>query len=149
MAIPMPHFPYLFRFVKIQQYNSRRDKMQEKKQSHYKVIFDVYYKEFDTKGLKTISTAIRKFKDNFVVYFEIQQWKDNKTKNLFDYTYIIVDENDNVIKDEANGELTIWQVYQRINEVFKYRYVDYTDEYFCVADDLDIDCIECNRCEDW
>ena len=136
----MPHF--------LLDSQNRRDKMKEKKQSHYKRIFDEYYKGFDTKGLRTISTAIKKFKDNFVVYFEIQQWKENKEKNLFDYTYIVVDENDNVVEDEADGELTIWQVYQRLNEVFKYKYIDYTDEYFCVADDIDI-CVQCNKCEDW
>lgn len=116
------------------------------KQSDLKKIFDEYFKDFDTKGLKTIKPLIRYFKDGFYVYFEIQQWKGESN---FDYTYIIVDEDGQVIKDEANGGLTIWQIYRKINEVFKYNFVNYTDDYFCVADDLDIDCIECNQCENW
>lgn len=93
-----------------------------KNKKHYKDIFDKYFKEFDTQGLCVLKSMCTTNKDGNVVYFEIQQWIEEKDNNLCDYTYIVVDNNDNVIYDEADGELTISQVMKKYYQIVGIQY---------------------------
>lgn len=88
-----------------------------KNKKHYKDIFDEYFKEFDTQGLCVLKSMYATNKDGNVVYFEIEQWIEEKDNNLCDYTYIVVDDDDNVIYDEADGELTISQVMKKYYQI--------------------------------
>lgn len=116
---------------------------------HCQKIHEEYYK--DTPGMKSNKyhrlKSISMAKPNgHKVYFEICQWEEEIEKGTFDYDYIIIDENDKVIYDESNGEMPIEAVYKKMYEVLGIDTDYYLKDDFCYADDLDIECINCDHC---
>ena len=87
----------------------------------YEKIFKDFYKEFDTKGLKRIGFFTKENKDGSKVLFEISTWDKGKT---FDYSYIILDKNNNIVYDEADGEYKnkqmVLNIYNNINKIKTY-----------------------------
>lgn len=88
---------------------------------NYEKIFNNFYKEFDNKGCKKIKFLTKENRDGSKVLFEISTWDNEKT---YDYSYIILDKNNNIVYDEADGGFKIYQnvlnIYNNINKIKTY-----------------------------
>ena len=69
-------------------------------------IFDDFYADCDTRGMAVID-RLSKTQGDKTLIFEIEQWREKKEKNLFDYSLVVVDGDGEVIFDEADGELPL------------------------------------------
>ena len=69
-------------------------------------VFDDFYADCDTRGMAVIDRLSRTQGDKTLI-FEIEQWKEEKAKNTFDYSLVIVNGDGKVAYDEANGELPL------------------------------------------
>lgn len=108
------------------------------------------YFKYDVK----IQEALQE-RDGNVIFFEISQHPvAEKPQDLFGYSWMLFDKNDNILADEGDGEMKIGRVMRRFMDIcgFTGGYFDSND--FCYADFLGIDCYDygidyqCRRCED-
>lgn len=78
-------------------------------------VFDDFYADCDTRGMAIIDRLSSTQGDKTLI-FEIEQWREEKEKNLFDYSFVIVNGDGEVILDEADGELPMPLVLQRFRD---------------------------------
>lgn len=78
-------------------------------------IFDDFYADCDTRGMAIIDRLSSTQGDKTLI-FEIEQWREEREKNLFDYSFVIVNGDGEVILDGADGELPLPSVLQRFKD---------------------------------
>lgn len=117
----------------------------------YKAIHEDYFK--DTVGMTSrdynrLQNFCRKMPNGDVVYFEICQWRQERSDNTFDYDYIVVRDGE-VIYTESNGEMKIGNVVRKLFETFDVSNYDLSE--ICYEDFLDgrVACVDCGHCEEW
>lgn len=122
------------------------------KKEELKELFDEFFSDYDPEGLHTLrswSFNVR-FQPDTCVYFELQH-HDDDPDHIFNYTWIKV-RNGKVVRDETDGELTIWQVLRRFNEVHRLRvFLQDIGEGICIFDEIGVEdygCINCGYCEE-
>lgn len=122
------------------------------KKEELKELFDEYFSDYDPEGLHTLKSWSSNvpFQENTYIYFELQHHDDDPA-HIFNYTWIKV-RNGKVVKDEADGELTIWQALRRFNEIRRLKvFMQDIGEGICLFDEIgveDYDCIDCGYCEE-
>lgn len=84
-------------------------------------IFKQFFDGFDNKGLKRIDFLVKTNNDGSTVLFEISTWSKGQD---FDYSYIILDQNKNIVYDASNGGYTntniLYNMFENINSIQYY-----------------------------
>lgn len=122
------------------------------KKEELKELFDEYFSDCNPERLHVLrSWSFRvPLRKNLYVYFELLH-HDDDPDHIFNYTWIQVRDG-KVVKDEADGELTIWQVLRRLNKLFTQKiFMCDIGEGICIFDEIgveDYDCIDCGYCDE-
>ena len=98
------------------------DSIEEESKEQVRMALDSFrnfYSECDTRGMAVLQilTAIH---GRYTLIFEIEQWGEEKSKNLYDYSFTIVNGDGEVVLDEADGELCMPLVLSRYKKAKRY-----------------------------
>lgn len=77
--------------------------------------FREFYSDCNTRGMAVIDILTATSGLNTIV-FEIEQWSEEKAKNTYDYSLVVVNGDGEVIFDEADGELPLPMVLTRYKD---------------------------------
>lgn len=86
-----------------------------------KDIFKKFFEGFNSRGLKRIDFLVKENKDGSTVLFEISTWTKGQD---FDYSYIVLDKDKNIVYDASNGGYTntniLYNMFENINSIQYY-----------------------------
>lgn len=82
-------------------------------------VFREFFSDCNTRGMSVVDIKVKTSGSNTLV-FEIEQWAEEKPQNTFDYTFVVVNGNGEVILDRADGELPFPLVLDRFEEAKRY-----------------------------
>lgn len=116
-----------------------------------KKIHEDYFKDtvgMNSRNYKRLQNFCREMPNGDVVYFEVCQWKEERSANTFDYDYIVIRDGE-VIYTESNGEMKIGNVIRKMFDTFMVSNYDLSE--ICYEEFFDgaVECVECGHCEDW
>ena len=77
--------------------------------------FREFYSDCNTRGMAVIDILTATSGSNTLV-FEVEQWGEEKAKNTYDYSLVVVNGDGEVVFDEADGELPLPMVLTRYKD---------------------------------
>lgn len=77
--------------------------------------FREFYSDCNTRGMAVIDILTATSGSNTLV-FEIEQWSEEEQQNTFDYSFVIVNGDGEVVLDRADGELPLPLVLSRFKD---------------------------------
>lgn len=77
--------------------------------------FREFYSDYNTRGMSVID-ILSATSGSKTLIFEIEQWAEEKAQNTYDYSFVIVNDDGEVVWDEGDGELPMSSVLDRYKD---------------------------------